>query len=146
MTTATLPSGTGVVSTYTCDDADRLTNIANVKGGSTTIASVAYTLDDVGNRIQRVDQQGTHTYSYDDLYRLTSVTYPGPSTTSYGFDAFGNRTSMTVSGNTTTYAYDDNDRITSVTPPCPASAVNYTWDNNWKSTVTQNGVPISSWR
>jgi len=32
MTTATLPSGTGIVSTYTYDDADRLTNIAHVKG------------------------------------------------------------------------------------------------------------------
>ena len=112
------------------DNADRLTGIAHVKGGSTTIASVAYTLDDVGNRTQRVDQQGTHTYGYDDLYRLTSVTYPGPSTTSYAFDAFGNRTSMTVAGNTTTYAYDDNDRITSVTPPSPASVINYTWDDN----------------
>ena len=37
----------------------------------------------------------------------TSVTYPGPSTTSYAFDAFGNRTRMTVAGNTATYAYDD---------------------------------------
>ncbi|MCC6959003.1 MAG: hypothetical protein IT301_04075 [Dehalococcoidia bacterium] len=55
------------------DNADRLTGITHVKGGSTTIASVAYTLDDVGNRTQRVDQQGTHTYSYDDLYHLTSV-------------------------------------------------------------------------
>lgn len=25
------------------------------------------------NRTQRVDQQGTHTYSYDDLYHVTSV-------------------------------------------------------------------------
>jgi YD repeat-containing protein len=69
-----------------------------VQNGSTTIASVAYTLDAVGNRTQRVDQQGTHSYSYDNLYRLTSVTYPGPSTTSYAFDAFGNRTSKTGAG------------------------------------------------
>ena len=89
---------------------------------------VACTLDDVGIRTQRADQQGTHTYSYDDLYRLTSVTYPGPSTTSYAFDAFGNRTSMTVAGNTTTYAYDDNDRITSVTPPSPGSWYYYPSD------------------
>ncbi len=102
---------------------DRLTNIAHVKGGSTTVASVDYTLDDVGNRTQRVDQQGTHTYAYDDLYRLTSVTYPGPSTTTYDFDASGNRTEMDVSGNATTYAYDPSrgrtDRITTVTPPGP---------------------------
>ncbi len=143
MTTATLPSGTGIVSTYSYDDADRLTGITHVKGGSTTLASVAYTLDQVGNRTQRVDQQGTHTYAYDDLYRLTSVVYPGPSTTSYAFDAFGNRTSMTVAGNTTSYAYDDNDRITSVTPPSPASVINYTWDDN--GDLTARGSDSFSW-
>ncbi|MEX0781887.1 MAG: RHS repeat domain-containing protein [Dehalococcoidia bacterium] len=74
MTTKTLPSGTAVVSSYTYDNADRLTEIEHVKGGTTTLASVSYTLDDVGNRTQRVDQQGTHTYEYDDLYRLTEVT------------------------------------------------------------------------
>jgi YD repeat-containing protein len=44
MTTATLPSGTGIVSTYAYDNADRLTSIAHVKAGPTTVASVAYTL------------------------------------------------------------------------------------------------------
>ena len=37
MTTATLPSGTGIVSTYTYDVADRLTDIEHVKNGSTTV-------------------------------------------------------------------------------------------------------------
>jgi RHS repeat-associated protein len=143
MTTATLPSGTGIVSTYSYDNADRLTGISHVKGGSTTIASVAYTLDNVGNRTQRVDQQGTHTYAYDDLNRLTSVTYPGPTTTTYAFDAFGNRTSTPVAGNTTTYAYDDDDRITSVTPPGPASVINYTWDDN--GDLTARGGDSFSW-
>ena len=114
---ASLPSGTGVVSTYSYDDADRLTGIEHVQGGTTTLAFVDYTLDDVGNRTQRVDGAGTHSYSYDDVYRLTSVTYPGPSTTSYAFDAFGNRTSMTEGSDTTTYSYDDADRLTTVTPP-----------------------------
>ena len=150
MTTSTLPSGTGIVSTYTYDPSwgrtDRLTNIAHVKGGSTTVASVDYTLDDVGNRTQRVDQQGTHTYAYDDLNRLTSVTYPGPSTTTYDFDASGNRTEMDVSGNATTYAYDPSrgrtDRITTVTPPSPASAISYTWDDN--GNLTDGGVILST--
>jgi RHS repeat-associated protein len=143
MTTATLPTGTGIVSTYGYDNADRLTSISHVKGGSTTIASVAYALDDVGNRTQRVDQQGTHSYVYDDLHRLTSVTYPGPSTTTYDFDAFGNRTQMTVGAASTTYAYDDADRLTSVTPPSPASAVNYTWDDN--GNLTARGSDSFSW-
>ncbi|MBI2767770.1 MAG: hypothetical protein HYX53_17880 [Chloroflexi bacterium] len=75
MTTATLPSGTGVVSTYTYDNADRLTAISHDKGG-TTLASATYTLDNAGNRTQKVDLAGTETYSYDNAYRLTSVTYP----------------------------------------------------------------------
>jgi YD repeat-containing protein len=143
MTSATLPSSTGIVSAYTYDDADRLTGISHVKDGSTTIASVAYTLDDAGNRMQRVDQQGTHTYAYDDLYRLTSVTYPGPSTTGYAFDAFGNRTSMTDSAGTTSYTYDDADRITAVQPPSPAPAVSYTWDDN--GNLTNRGSDTFAW-
>jgi YD repeat-containing protein len=59
MTTVTLPSGTDIVSTYTYDDADRLLGIEHVKGGTTTLAFVEYTLDDVGNRVERVDDQGT---------------------------------------------------------------------------------------
>ena len=105
--------------------------------------SASYTLDNVGNRTQRVDQQGTHSYSYDNLYRLTSVTYPGPTTTSYAFDAFGNRTSKTDAGGATAYAYDDADRITSVTPPTPASAISYTWDNN--GDLTNRGSDSFAW-
>ncbi|MBI5947479.1 MAG: RHS repeat-associated core domain-containing protein [Chloroflexi bacterium] len=105
---------------------------------------MSYTLDAVGNRTQRVDQAGTHTYAYDDLYRLTSVTYPGPATTTYAFDAFGNRTSMTKPGSqVTTYAYNDGDRLTTVTPPSPASAVSYTWDNN--GDLTARGSDSFSW-
>ena len=77
---------------------------------NSSLREAAYTLDDVGNRTQRVDQQGTHNYVYDDLHRLTSVTYPGPSTTTYDFDAFGNREEMIVGAASTTYAYDDADR------------------------------------
>ena len=73
MTTTTLPGSTGIVSSYSYDNANRLTGIDHVKDGSTTIASVAYTLDSVGNRTQRVDPQGTHTDAYDNLYRLTST-------------------------------------------------------------------------
>jgi RHS repeat-associated protein len=143
MTTATLPASTGIVSSYSYDNAGGLTGISHVQNGSTTIASVAYTLDAVGNRTQRVDQAGTHSYSFDNLYRLTSVTYPGPSTTSYAFDAFGNRTSKTGAGGTTGYSYDDADRLTTVTPPSPAPSVSYTWDNN--GDLTARGSDSFAW-
>lgn len=142
MTTTTLPSSTGVLSNYTYDNADRLVGISHDKGGA-TLAFVNYVLDDVGNRVQRVDDHGTHTYAYDDLYRLTSVTYPGPSTTSYTFDAFGNRTSMTDGSGTTNYAYDEADRLMSVTPTGPDPAKNYTWDDN--GNLTNRGSDTFSW-
>ncbi|MBI2767788.1 MAG: RHS repeat-associated core domain-containing protein [Chloroflexi bacterium] len=142
MTTATLPSGTGVVSTYTYDNADRLTAISHDKGG-TTLASETYTLDNAGNRTQKVDLAGTESYSYDNAYRLTSVTYPGPSTTSYTYDAFGNRSTKVDAGGTTTYAYDDDSRLTSVTPPSPTSAIIYTWDNN--GDLTARGSDSFAW-
>jgi RHS repeat-associated protein len=90
-----------------------------------------------------VDQAGTHTYAYDELYRLTSVTYPGPSTTTYAFDAFGNRTSMTVGTDETTYTYDDADRLTSVDPPGSPPAVSYTWDDN--GSLTARGGDSFAW-
>jgi YD repeat-containing protein len=45
-----------------------------------------------------VDGTGTTTYSYDSLYRLTGVTYPGSRTVSYGYDDASRRTSITYPG------------------------------------------------
>lgn len=140
MTSATLPNG--VVTTYGYDDADRLLSVDHDLG-MTPIASVAYTLNAVGNRTQRVDDLGTHTYTYDDLHRLTEVTYPGPEATTYDLDAFGNRESMTDASGTTTYAYDDAERLTTVTPPSPASPVTYSWDDN--GNLTARGTDTFEW-
>jgi len=71
-----------------------------------------------------VDDEGTTTYTYDALHRLTEVTYPDGSTTSYEYDPMGNRTSMTENGVTTTYTYDATDRLLS------AGSITFTWDNN----------------
>jgi YD repeat-containing protein len=52
----------------------------------------------------------TLSYAYDRLYRMTSATAPG-GTTTYAYNALGNRLSMTRGGVTTSYAYDRVDRI-----------------------------------
>ncbi len=124
MTTATLPASTGIVSSYSYDNADRLTGIAHVQSGSTTVAPVAYTVDAVGNRTQRVDQQGTHTYAYDNLLRaryydsetgrfvsrepMESV--PGWDGNSYGYSACSPATLGDPSGLRPTDGTDDRDR------------------------------------
>ena len=77
-----------------------------------TIASASYTLDNVGNRLTMVDPDGTTTYTYDNLYRLTKVTYPNGEQVTYAYDPMGNRTSMTSSlHGTTSYTYDAADRL-----------------------------------
>jgi RHS repeat-associated protein len=122
-------------------DAGQLTGISHVEGEN-TLAFVEYTMDYVGNRTERVDQLGTHSYTYDDLYRLTQVTYPGPSTTSYTYDAVGNRETLEDGSGTTAYDYDHADQLTSVTPP-GQQAIEYSWDDN--GNLSQRGADTYDW-
>ncbi len=83
-----------MTATYSYDSAGRLISIIYKDSGDSIIASFSYTLDAVGNRIQIVDGDGTTTYTYDDLDRLTNVSYPGGRTQQYIYDPAGNRTSL----------------------------------------------------
>ena len=67
----------------------------------------------MGNRSEVVDTSGTTTYGYDDLYRLTDVTYQNSDTQAYAYDEMGNRETKVENGSTTTnYTYDDADEMT----------------------------------
>ncbi len=92
--------------------------------GTNTISSHGYSLDPAGNRTQVAEALAglglpsgsppsqTTAYSYDRLYRLTTVDAPGTSLdTTYAYDPVGNRSSMTR-GTATSYRYDRADRIT----------------------------------
>jgi RHS repeat-associated protein len=84
---------------------------------------------------------------YDDLYRLTGVSYPDlgiapKDTVGYRYDAVGNRLALTDNGETTVYSYDAADRLTSVTEP-GQSPVTYTWDNN--GNLTARGGDSFTW-
>lgn len=117
-TTRTLPNGT--VSTYNFDYSSRLTGIQTTLN-QTTIDSLAYTLDNVGNRMSKTQNSTIVDYTYDDIYRLTNVSPTGTTQQpeNYTYDAVGNRT---TSGNeqfpqtneTVQYSYDDENRLTGV--------------------------------
>ncbi len=134
LTSTTL--GNGLIADRTYDNADRLLTVLNRNGG-TTISSYTYTLDAVGNRDQMVDTTGTSTYTYDDLYRLTGVTYPNADVQSYTFDAQGNRLTKVHNAATTNYSYDDADQMTA------AGGVTYTYDDNGNQTAT--GADTYTW-
>jgi RHS repeat-associated protein len=111
------------------DNADRLRSVVYTHASHGTIASAAYTLDQVGNRLTMADLDGTTTYTYDKLHRLKTVAYPGGELVTYNYDAMGNRTSMVSSvAGTTSYSYDAADRLTSFTAPGGSTAL--TWDAN----------------
>jgi YD repeat-containing protein len=121
----------GTVTTYDYDRADRLTSIA-VRKGATELLSYAYVYDRNGNRTEQVERNGwapeTTTYTYDDLHRLETVTYPDGRLVAYGYDEVGNRTSMTdANGHATTYTYDLLNRLTSVVDP-EGNTTTYSYD------------------
>jgi RHS repeat-associated protein len=65
----------------------------------------------VGNVTQRTDDQGTASFTYDDLDRLTAADYPGTDDYAYAYDPAGNLTSISTPAGTTTHTYDAADRL-----------------------------------
>ena len=105
-TSQTLPSATGVTDSYTYNAANQLTAISDAQNG-TAFASFAYTLDPSG-QATAVTSTGVpadnHTYSYDQLTRLTGV-----DTSTYTYDAADNLTKL-ASG--TTQSFNAADQLT----------------------------------
>ncbi len=72
------------------------------------MTGVAYTLDNLGNRISVTDENGKTTgYTYDNLNQLAEVQYPDTGSVTYTYDPVGNR----LSANNTNYAYDSANRL-----------------------------------
>jgi RHS repeat-associated protein len=99
--------GNGTSTTYQYDAAGRLEHLVNYAPGGVVISSrFDYTYDLLGRRDTMTTLEGTTTYGYDAVGRLTSVALPGGRTITYGYDAAGNRT--VVSDNAVTTAYTVN--------------------------------------
>jgi RHS repeat-associated protein len=126
----------GVESTYAYDSAGRVTSITHTKG-ATTLLSFAYTYDDAGRRTSVTTAEGTESYTYDALDRLTQVSYPGGPTVSYTYDAAGNRKTETRGGNTTNYNYDAAGQLVTV------GNKTYTYDAN--GNLTGAGSDTFTW-
>jgi RHS repeat-associated protein len=164
--TVTYPNG--VVATHEYDRADRLRSVVNAKGVA-VVSSYQYlgtdpatgdpvSYDANGNRLIQVETNGgqteTTTYTYDDLDRLATVTYPTDATypagrvVSYGYDAVGNRIRETEkdSGGAVLAdkqgVFDNVNRLTDLNDlVVPGNSTVFSWDDNGNQlTKTTAGV------
>ncbi|MGJ5817502.1 putative Ig domain-containing protein [Paludibaculum fermentans] len=149
----------GVRSTYTYDSRSRLVSMVVRNAANTTLASFAYTRNNLGAATARVATDGSSSYSYDSLNRLT-----GDGATGYSYDPAGNRTSggatfsqdhrLTSDGvNSYTYdnagrtktrgsqafGYDSQNMLTSYSGPGSTAAYAYDFLNR-RVARTVNGV------
>ncbi|MFH1492917.1 MAG: FG-GAP-like repeat-containing protein [Candidatus Omnitrophota bacterium] len=119
----------GTTSSYAYDLASRLVSLD----------SYSYTYDNAGNRLTMTDSDGTHNYTYDDIYRLTNASHPQPENPAenYAYDSVGNRnpTNYTyddanrlLEDDEYTYSYDDNGNLTSKTNKSTLQITTYTYN------------------
>ena len=97
---STITYGNGVNTTYTYNSRDEPTSIVSKKSDGSTIMSLNYTYDGVGN-VLKLDNQN---YSYNALNELVSGNGTWGSTT-YSYDAVGNIVQMVNGSSTTNYSY-----------------------------------------
>jgi RHS repeat-associated protein len=119
-----------------CSDAlGRITSVTENPGGLNY--QTTYTYDDLNDLTGVAQSSQTRTYNYDMLARLTSATTPEAGTVSYSYAASGSPCSGDPSapcsrtdarGITTTYAYDALDRLTSKTYSDGTPTAQYYYD------------------
>ncbi len=124
LTTLTTPSGQSI--TYGYNGNHQVTSVA--VNGTTVLNSVTYEplgpvsgwtwgngtpttrTYDTDGKISQIVSAGTQTYSYDDAFRITSLTdtSPGAANWTYGYDALDRLTSSTSPSITRGWTYDAN--------------------------------------
>jgi RHS repeat-associated protein len=140
---ATMSDASGT-STYTYDDADRLTLYEN--GASATLG---YGYDAAGN-VTSLTYPDSHavTNHYNALEQLASVTDWNAKQTQFTYDQDGNLSATTYpNGVTSTTAYDNADRLASITDTVSGSSImsfTYSRDNaGLVTSETDTGTPAA---
>ena len=109
--TRTLSSG--AQTSYTWDDANRLTQLGNSSASGAPVSQTSYTRDNLGNILSKSEGASLTSYTYDPLYRLKTTDAPGTAwDETYTYDLVGNRTSLTRNGQATFYDYDASNHLT----------------------------------
>lgn len=132
------------VTSYQFDNVNFLTGISHKKrSNASTISSMSYTRDQIGNIVQMTTLKGDFNFTYDNNNQLISATHPEDVTSIYVYDALGNRITDQY-GNYSydskkqrlvedwkyTYVYDFNGNLSSkVLKSDPTKIVNYNYNS-----------------
>ena len=148
-----LPDDRRINSSFTYDDADRLTGITHsfTDGGSpTTLADYSYVYNAASELTSESNGDGTYDYTYDATGQLTDVDASGGTCgdtgcdESFSYDVNGNRTMTgytTDTGNRLTsdgiydYSYDDNGNLILKSKISNGDTWEYSWD--FRNRLTQ---------
>lgn len=96
---------------YSYDNRNLLLSKKNIQTNDT----IEYKYDEVGNKIQMIDETGTTDYVYDDTYRLKNILKNNENQINYSYDILGNVVKVVDKlGNATKYEYDDLNRLDKV--------------------------------
>ncbi|OGC90230.1 MAG: hypothetical protein A2W25_15375 [candidate division Zixibacteria bacterium RBG_16_53_22] len=104
----TLPGGS--IRSQSYDALLRLTQIQVKDPGQSDVLKYQYGYDNAGNIKTKNTEHGNYSYTYDDLYQLTSASNPSPfPTEGYTYDPAGNR--LTDTKTSGTWSYNDNNQL-----------------------------------
>jgi len=135
--------GNGVVTNRTFDDVTGwMSSIASGVSGSTALQNESYLYDEMGNVIQRQNNNAglTENFYYDDIYRLEHSTLNGTVNLQVGYGANGNITSRSDVAAGAAWTYDPTHKHAVAQA---GSATNtFTYDGNGNA-VSRNGVGIT---
>src|SRR5207244_2990502 len=94
------------------------------------------------NRTTMRDGEGTTTYQYDSVNRLTSIATPR-GIVGYSYDKAGNRTGLTQPGAALAYTYDAMNRL-AIVSLTGSRVVAYTYDSAGRNVRQQFGNDVST--
>ena len=133
----------------TYDDANRLTNLYNLKSDGSVISNFDYGYDNTENRTHVVEANGDRvTWSYDDTYQLTAEHRSGPNAYAHTFsyDPAGNRLLKNEDSARTTYSYDAANQLE--TRVDSSGTTTYTFDANGNQQLVEdpsNQITTTVW-
>src|SRR5262245_20295885 len=141
--------GNDTRASYSCDDANHILKLANIRTAGTTISSFNYAYDGVGNRTRVVEEGGIRvTWTYDNLNQLRRERRSGANAydITYTYDAARNRRTELEGATRTTYVYDAANQLRYFQERTRRTTFTYDANGNQRTEkVNTGGITTNTW-